>query len=131
VRSSSRKGAKMSDEKEIHGPDFVFHPEMADAYAHYRAYKEELAKLVRTYGEDGKHMITSPFQDASQQHHEMTAGGERYWASPEEVDQYYIEKMETLAMRYLAEHPEDPKPDTADHPRYNPDNKKHWYDGLF
>jgi len=36
--------------------------------------------------------------------------GERYWNGSQEIDNYYIQKMRDKATRYIAEHPNDPKP---------------------
>ena len=52
----------------------------------------------------------SPFNDVSREHKEKIMKGERYWNGSQEIDNYYIQKMRDKATRYIAEHPNDPKP---------------------
>jgi hypothetical protein len=63
-------------------------------------------------------------------HHRKQKRGERYQAGAPELEDWYIQHMTDLATSYLAEHPEDGKPQTKCHPRYDPKRKKHWYDGV-
>ena len=48
------------------------------------------------------------------------------------VDKAVAPLNDEIAFRdYFSEHPEDKKPDTKPHPRFDPKKKKKWYDGLF
>jgi hypothetical protein len=104
-----------------------FHPDIAQAYSHYKGWKERAVQERYL----GLPVEPSPFQDALREHRRKEEQGERYWSGTDEMDMFYLDLMSSKAIEYLTAHPDDPKPDTKDNPYYNPDKKKHWYDGFF
>lgn len=112
--------------------DFSFHPDAGEAYKEYHDWKMENAHLGEITGKRSRKIPRqSPFADMADEHRKKQAKGERYHSGTPELDDYYTQKMRDKATRYLAEHPDDPKPMTSDNPRTDRSRKKHWYDGLF
>lgn len=104
-----------------------FHPDMGNAYTKYRTWKQNKLHTNSITGRKTLDYSDSPFADAAHEHGRAVSEGERYINGDEQTDQYYIDKMRTMAVRYLAEHPEMKKPDTKAHPNYDPGKKKHWW----
>ena len=86
-----------------------FHPDMGQALKDYRNGDKE------------------SFKKAAHNHHEMSKEGVVFWNN--ESDEYYKYQTEIIQQRYMADHPEDPKPEITDHKDQKP--KKHWYDHFF
>jgi len=101
--------------------DFSFHPDIGHAYRGYRFWKEQETRFGKGAGGP------SPFQEAVEGHREKTRNGERHWASTNEVDQYYIQKMRDMATSYIAR-TGDKKPNMKSHPNY--DRSKKWYNKI-
>ena len=113
---------------EEYSDEFAFHPDAGRAYKQYREWKQQAQHMEAITGK--KSNVPSPFQEMSAEHGRKREAGERYHSGTDELDAYYKQEMTDKATRYLAEHPEEKKPDTVPHPRYDPKKKKNWYDGL-
>jgi len=109
-------------------PEFSMHPDIGHAFKEYRDWQIQVNRASMQLGTDVKHLIPSPFETAIQGHRELTAQGERYWATTPEMDQVLLENMEVAALRYLVEHPEEEKPHVKEHPHYQP--KKNWWEEI-
>ena len=108
------------------------HPDAGEAYKNYGEWKRQNLHMRAITGAASKGIPRqSPFEEMVAEHHRKQKAGERYHTGTPEIDEYYKQKMTDKATVYLAEHPEDKKPDTKTHPRFDPKRKKHWYDGLF
>jgi hypothetical protein len=113
---------------EEYSDDFSFHPDAGQAYKDYRNWKLENQHMQAITGKhSGKIPRQSPFQDMVDEHHRKQKAGERYHNGTPELEDYYTQKMRDKATKYLAEHPEEKKPDTKPNPRYDRSRKKHWY----
>jgi hypothetical protein len=116
---------------EEHSRDFSFHPDAGRAYKAYGEWKQQNKHLQEITGKKDRRMPRqSPFEDMVDEHHEKQMKGERYHSGTPEIDDYYTQKMRDKATKYLAEHPEEKKPDTSPNPRYDPKKKKHWWDNI-
>lgn len=106
--------------------DSSFHPDVSENYRDYGAWKEQ-EKHMRSIGEKRRSVdySDSPFAQTAHEHHNMAVRGERYWGGDERSDQYYIEKMQNMAV-----HSGIKKPETAPHPRVDPSKKTHWSDEV-
>ena len=118
---------------EEYSDDFSFHPDAGRAYKEYAEWKRQNLHMQSITGKINRKIPRqSPFEDMVDEHHRIQKAGGRYQAGSPELEDWYIQHMRDLATRYLAEHPEDSKPRTVSHPRYDPTKrKKHWYDRLF
>ena len=115
--------------KEEYSWDFSFHPDAGEAYKDYREWKRQNLHMQEITGIRSKKIPRqSPFEDMVDEHHRKRDAGERYHSGTPELDDHYTQKMTDKATRYSLEHPEDKKPDTAPHPRFDPKKKKHWWD---
>ena len=119
--------------EEEYSDDFSFHPDAGRAYKDYAEWKRQNLHMQAITGKiSRKTPRQSPFEDMVDEHHRIQKAGGRYQAGSPELEDWYIQHTRDLATRYLAEHPEDSKPRTVSHPRYDPTKrKKHWYDRLF
>ena len=108
--------------EEEHSHDFSFHPDMVEAFKQYPAWKAQKNHMESITGE--RVTTPSPFKLAAQQHSVMREAGERYVAGTDEIDQYYIEKVQESSWQHVALTGEV-RPDTAPHPRTDP-SKKWW-----
>lgn len=104
-----------------------FHPDMGIAYTHYRSWKQKALHMNHISGKKNIDYSTSPFADAARDHEEMIKNGERYINGDDSTDEFYIQHMRTLAVKYLAEHPEERKPNTKHHLLYDSKKKKRWF----
>lgn len=116
---------------EEHSKDFSFHPDMGKARKDYHIWKELKQRLLglAITGASTPVIPPDPFTKAVRGHRELTNKGERFWAGTEEIDNFYRDKMETLAAMYVAQ-TNDKRPGTAPHPHYDPKKKSHWYDEV-
>lgn len=118
------------NEGEILGePDASFHPDMAQAYKDYKEWKQRAQHMADIMGKRTIDYSDSPFAQTARGHREMVHNGERYISGDEGTDQYYIDKMLAMAVRYLAENPDDPKPRVKAHPETDYTKRKRWWSG--
>ena len=89
-------------------PNGCFHPDMNQALIDYRNGNKDA------------------FREAAHQHHLMAQSGERIVNGDWTTDEFYAQIMLGLATQYLAEHPDDPKPETRT--RRKVMEPKKWYD---
>ena len=117
--------------EDLGDPNSSFHPDIGEAYRSYGEWKDHQQHLNSINGRRSMDYSTSPFTETANGHREKIGRGERYINGDEGTDNYYEQKMRDKATRYLAEHPEEEKPDTKPHPRADRSKKKRWFDGLF
>jgi hypothetical protein len=113
--------------EEEHSKGFGFHPDIAGAYDKYGEWKQQAQHMKSISERRSIDYGTSPFAEVQHDHHEKAERGERFWGGTPEIDDFYVDKMETMGTRYLAEHPEDPKPKTKQHVKTEIIKRKHWY----
>lgn len=114
---------------EEYSDNFAFHPDAGEAYREYREWKQQNEHMKAITGIRSKKIPRqSPFEDMVDEHHRMQKAGERYHSGTPELDDYYIQKMQDKATKYLLTHPGEKKPDTTPNPRYDPKKKKNWWD---
>jgi hypothetical protein len=114
---------------EEYSENFAWHPDAGRAYREYGEWKRQALHMEAITGK--KYTVPSPFEEMSREHARLREEGERYHSGTPELDEYYREEMRNKATAYLAEHPEEKKPKTKPHPRFNPSLKKNWYDEFF
>lgn len=90
-------------------PNFSMHPDMGEALELYRQGNK------------------NAFKEAALVHHEMAGKGERINNGDWATDEYYLQGMEFMAVQYLLEHPDDPKPHSKSGLQRQM-KPKHWYD---
>lgn len=107
-------------------PDASFHPDMGEAYKGYKEWKQNQQHMNSITGKRYMDYSTSPFAEAAKGHTEAIKNGERYINGDWRTDDYYIQKMQSLLMLYLANHPEG-KRNIKPHPHQDETKKKHWW----
>jgi hypothetical protein len=105
---------------EEHSKHFSFHPDMGKARKDYGQWKQQ-----RQQTPDFKE--PDPFAKTANGHRELSKKGKRFWAGTDDVDNFYREKMETKAVRYVAQ-TKDKFPQTPPHSHHEPEKKQKWYD---
>jgi hypothetical protein len=113
--------------EDLGDPNSSFHPDMGHAYTGYRDWKQHELHMMSIQDRMSVNYKTSPFADAARGHTQKIEQGERYINGDERTDEYYMEKMSALMMLYLADHPEEHKPNTKPHPQSDFHKKKHWW----
>lgn len=109
-------------------PDASFHPDMAGAYKGYKEWKTNALHMAAISGKRTIDYSQSPFAQTAKEHREMTKNGERYIAGDEGTDNYYIGKMLSMAVKYIAE-TGDAKPRAKAHPETDHTKRKRWWSG--
>lgn len=112
---------------EAHAPDFAFHTDIARSRDLYPEWKRQQQHFNTMSGRRRIPYEDSPFADVAGEHRQKAARGERYINGSEEIDQYYIEKMQRLASAYVARIGKR-KPESSPHPETDTSRKKHWTD---
>ena len=109
-------------------PDSSFHPDMGFAYRSYKEWKANEEHMKSITGRRLTNYGTSPFAETAKEHGKIARDGQRYINGDWATDEHYKQKMTDKATKYLAEHPEEKKPNTKPHPETDPTKKeKKWY----
>lgn len=111
-------------------PNSSFHPDMGHAYGHYKEWKSNEEHMNAITGKRSIDYSTSPFADASKEHAIKAQHGERYINGDDGTDAYYEQKMRNKATLYLAQHPDEKKPQTKPHPKTDRSKAKKWWNFL-
>ena len=110
--------------------DSSIHPDFGGAYQEYREWKQQEEHMNEILGKPNLDHSTSPFRRVANEHKVKSQRGERYWATPEEVDQYYLDKMTNKETAHVAVTGEL-RPKVKQHPRTDRSLKRNWSDNLF
>lgn len=116
---------------EAYSNDFAFHPDAGEAYKKYHEWKRQNIHMQDITGKISRKIPhPSPFEEMVEEHHRLRDLGELYHAGDPGMDEYLTDKMRNKGVIYQAKMG-DKKPQTKQHPRFDPQKKKHWYDGIF
>lgn len=113
---------------EIWEEDASFHPDISQAYKHYKEWKQNAEHMKHITGKRIDYS-DSPFADVGKEHVLKAKRGERYVAGDEATDRYYEEKMRQKRVIYHARG--NPQPKLKPDPKVDRTKKKHWTDIFF